>query len=94
MVVLKLTMLDGRQVAGPEITWWRVGDEQSGLRGCSGGGTWAVALKLMWLGGKQAARNEGAWWMWEMSNQPQKDLVPVKDGRQAVRPERMWLGQR
>ena len=26
-VVLELTMLGGRQAAGPEITWWRVGDE-------------------------------------------------------------------
>ena len=69
-VALELTMLGGRQAAGPKITWWRVGDEQSGSRGCSRGGTWAVTLESMWLGGKQAARNEGAWWMQEMSDWP------------------------
>ena len=59
-VALELTMLGGRQAAGPEITWWRVGDERSGSRGCNGGGTRAVALESTWLGGKQAAGNEGA----------------------------------
>ena len=60
VVALELTMLGGRQAARPKITWWRVGAERSGLRGCNGGGTQAVALESTWLGGKQAARNEGA----------------------------------